>query len=394
MISFIDPVVTLVAVVLLVPVATLSLQIFAAVLLRPRKQELSDLRPSVAVLVPAHDESKMIGATVRALLPQIHPGDRLVVVADNCTDDTAEIAERLGAKVIVRDDPERRGKGFALARGIEFLAASGPPDVVVFVDADCQALSGSVARLAALAHSTGRPVQGDYVLTAEGSNMLSVRFGEFALRLRNRVRPLGCLNMGLPCPLTGSGMAIAWRTLTQISLASDNIVEDLALGVDLALAGAPPLFCPSAGISSSLPASDNGRDTQRKRWEQGHLTMIGRYAPRLLWQGFVKRQWTLAAVALDICVPPLALLSTMLFGAWVLSAFWWLIGGSPLPFRILFVAQALLCVSIFVTWWTNGRDLISSSELAYIPVYVFRKIPLYAGLILGKRIGWVRTDRS
>jgi cellulose synthase/poly-beta-1,6-N-acetylglucosamine synthase-like glycosyltransferase len=316
------------------------------------------------------------------------------VVADNCTDDTAEIAERLGAEVMGRHDPDRRGKGFALACGIEGLARSGPPQVVVFVDADCQTRAGSITDLANLAHASGRPVQGDYVLTAAASNALGVRFAEFALRLRNRVRALGCLNMGLPCALTGSGMAIAWPALTRINLATDNIVEDLALGVDLALAGTPPLYCPSAIISSPLPASGSGRNTQRKRWEQGHLAMIGRYAPRLLWRAFVDRRWILAAVALDMCVPPLALLSAMLVGASLLSGLWWLMGGSPLPFVLLLFAQALLCVSIGATWWTNGRDLISPWELAYIPVYILRKIPLYAGLVLGKRIPWVRTDRN
>jgi cellulose synthase/poly-beta-1,6-N-acetylglucosamine synthase-like glycosyltransferase len=389
-----DSISTVVAFVLFIPVALLLLQVCAAVALRTPPQLTPALRPCLAVLVPAHDEAKMIERTLRTLLPQLEFGDRLLVVADNCTDDTAEIAKCLGAEVVVRDETVRRGKGFALAYGVGCLARTGHPEVVVIVDADCQVAAGAIQELAVLAHATGRPVQGDYVFTSGGSSALSMRFSEFALRLKNHVRALGSLNMGLPCPLTGSGMAIPWSSLRDIELSTANIVEDLALGIDLALAGTPPLFCPTALISSPLPSSDAGRITQRKRWEQGHLAMIKHYAPLLLWRGLVRRRWTLFAVALDMCVPPLALLSVTLISASLLSAVWWLIGGAFFPFTLLLIAQTLLCVSIGLAWWAYGRHLLSPWEITYIPIYVLKKIPLYIGLILGKRIQWVRSDRS
>ena len=86
---------TVVALVLLVPAGVLLIQVLAAVL--PERSDnaraaLPALRPQVAVLVPAHDEAVGIGATLRSLLAQLAPGDRLLVVADNCSDDTAAIA--------------------------------------------------------------------------------------------------------------------------------------------------------------------------------------------------------------------------------------------------------------------------------------------------------------
>ena len=66
-------------------------------------------RPRVAVLVPAHDEQAGVGATVAGLLPQIAAGDRLIVIADNCSDGTAAAARAAGAAVIERQDPDRRG---------------------------------------------------------------------------------------------------------------------------------------------------------------------------------------------------------------------------------------------------------------------------------------------
>ena len=77
---------------------------------------------------------------------QLEPGDRLLVVADNCTDHTAAVARAAGAEVLERRDAERRGKGYALAAGVDTLRA-GPPDVVVIVDADCRPAAGAIDRL-------------------------------------------------------------------------------------------------------------------------------------------------------------------------------------------------------------------------------------------------------
>src|SRR5437899_2040248 len=69
----------------------------------------------VAVLVPAHDEARGIAATLATIAPQLRAGDRVVVVADNCTDDTAEMARAAGADVFERADSVHVGKSFAIA---------------------------------------------------------------------------------------------------------------------------------------------------------------------------------------------------------------------------------------------------------------------------------------
>src|SRR5690606_34058067 len=92
-------------------------------------------------------------------LPTMPEGGRVLVVADNCSDATAAVARRLGAEVVERFDAQQRGKGFALDCGLQALA-DAPPDVVVFLDADCQAAPDLVTLLSAAAIHTGRPVQG------------------------------------------------------------------------------------------------------------------------------------------------------------------------------------------------------------------------------------------
>ena len=128
----------------------------------------------------------------------------MIVIADNCRDETAALALRAGACVLERRHPERFGKGYALAAGVEFTHTD-PPSVVLVVDADTRPGEGLVATLATLAHATGRPVQAAYTLEPPRDAWLGARLSAFAFRLRNQVRPRGLARLGLPCGLTGSG---------------------------------------------------------------------------------------------------------------------------------------------------------------------------------------------
>src|SRR5436305_9333357 len=155
-----DALLLLVALGLLVPLAVLTAECLAA--LGPPPPTPSRPRPRCAVLVPAHDEEAGLPAALVSLRPHLLPGDRLLVVADNCADGTAAAARVAGAEVAERTDPVCRGKSYALAFGVEQLTAD-PPDVVVVVDADCRLGDGCLDRLVRAA-ATGRPAQAAYAL--------------------------------------------------------------------------------------------------------------------------------------------------------------------------------------------------------------------------------------
>ncbi len=258
---------------LLVPVSVLFVQVLAALPAYQPRAMPSGRRPSVAVLVPAHNEALMIADTLRAIVPQLVAGDRLLVVADNCSDDTAKIAVAAGAEVIERFDSERRGKGYALDFGVRHLERN-PPEVVLIIDADCAIDSGAIDRLARLCLETGRPVQALYLMHSPEGAGLKTRIAEFAWLVKNHVRALGFHRLGLPCQLMGTGMAFPWAAISTAALASGHIVEDLKLGIDLARAGTPALFCPEARVTSYFPATAEGIAGQRTRWEHGHLGVI------------------------------------------------------------------------------------------------------------------------
>jgi cellulose synthase/poly-beta-1,6-N-acetylglucosamine synthase-like glycosyltransferase len=382
---------------LLVPCLVLLGQCLAAALPAPRPRPVTGgVRPRTAIVIPAHDEAAGIGATVAGLLPELGPGDRLIVVADNCTDATAEVARAAGATVIERSDRERRGKGFAIAHALEHLDAD-PPQVVVLVDADCRlSPTGGVARLAELAHRRHRPVQAEYLLSATPAASPLGVVGGLAVLVRNRVRPRGMARLGLPCQLTGSGMAFPWQVLRHAPETGSNLVEDLVMGLQMALAGDPPLGCPEVQISSELPEGDQAARKQRRRWEHGQLATLVKYGPRLILAGVARARLDLIGLGLDLIVPPLALLVMMLGSftsfATVTSVMGW---TAWLPALVGFGAFGALSLAVGAAWLKFGRQTLPFRFLVVVPFYVLWKVPLYLSLFFGgKQRTWERTARK
>src|SRR5947207_6900556 len=130
--------------------------------------------------------------------------------------------------------------------------------------------------------------------------------------VKNLVRPLGLDRLGLPVPLTGTGMALPRSVLRHVSLASGNLVEDMQLGLDLALAGCAPKLCLDAQVIGRLPSDTQAALGQRRRWEHGHLRTILVQVPRLLCLGLVRLRPAAWAMALDLIVPPLSHLLVLL----------------------------------------------------------------------------------
>ena len=131
-----------------IPVIVFFLEILAATILPKRESSILPIhgdRGHTAVLVPAHNEGVGLLPTIRDIKAQLRSGDRLLVVADNCTDDTAAVATAAEAEVVERNDREKVGKGYALDWGIRYLGLN-PPETVIIVDADCRLAEGAIDR--------------------------------------------------------------------------------------------------------------------------------------------------------------------------------------------------------------------------------------------------------
>ena len=376
--------------VLVVPALVLLVEIVAA---RPgvdRAEEPTGLPIGpIAVLMPAHDEAEGIAASIASLMPQLRAIDRLLVVADNCSDGTAAVARDVGAEVIERHDPARRGKGYALDFGVRHLGQRSPA-VVIVVDADCVVAVRGLERLASCALRRDRPAQALYLMRgADGG--LRARIAEFAWIVRNHVRPLGAQWLGFGCQLMGTGMAFPWPVIEAAPLASGQLVEDLQLGLDLAAAGAAPVFCPEARVTSSFPAQPDATASQRTRWEHGHLSVIASQGPRLLGLALVRRRPALLALTLDLCVPPLASLVLMLAALIVLGVVVAALGGPAAPWIVASLSLIGVAAAVLLAWARFGRSVVSLGELLGSPAYAVAKVPMYARLLRNRQAEWIRT---
>lgn len=397
MVTLISFVLTLFAVVLAIAVLIFFVEVVAAIALpqpnypSPRSKN-SHLR--VAVLVPAHDEGSVLLPTLADIKRQMRVGDRLIVIADNCSDDTAIVAKTAGAEVISRDDPERKGKGYALAWGLRHLALE-PPDVVIVIDADCRVPDSALDQLAATCAATDRPVQSLSAMVTRSESPINSRVAEFAWHVKNYVRPSGLAKLGLPCQLMGTGMAFPWNLINTVDLASGSIVEDLKLGLDLARAGSPPFYCPFPGVISDFPFTVEGATSQRLRWEHGHIKTILTTVPGLLIVAVARADFNLAILALDAAVPPLSLLGLLVIGMLGIAGLATLLGISATAMLVSLSSFFALMAAVFFSWLRYGQGILPPrSTLSIIP-YVFGKFPLYGKILLRKSSSqWVRTDRG
>ncbi len=317
-------------------------------------------------------------------------GDRLVVVADNCSDNTADIARTEGAEVVERQNRLERGKGYALDAGVKYLSQM-PPIIVIIIDADCHIGSGTLDYLASLVAAHKCPAQALYLQVAPPGSTHSLATAEFAYLVKNYVRPLGLSRLGLPCQLMGSGMAIPWALLQDLELASGHKVEDVKFSLELARKGYAAKFCEQALVTSYFPYSNEGIETQRRRWESGHLSVvadaIGAIARPTNWAKF-----DYMVLLLDILVPPLTLLCVASFAVTFFCGLLAL-GGVALPLWIALANSSILLFSVGFVWAVHGRAVLPLRSLLQVPLYALSKIRLYPKLSVGSEV-WVRTDRK
>jgi exopolysaccharide biosynthesis WecB/TagA/CpsF family protein len=380
---------------LLLPVLVFCVQCTAALL--PRRRRAADpanaaRRLRVAVIMPAHNEALGIGEAIDAIRPQLGEGDRLLVVADNCDDDTAAISEARGAEVVVRHDAGRRGKGYALDFGLRRLELDAP-DVVIVLDSDCIADQNMVSALIEQVAATNRPAQAIYLMERPTDPKPRDTVSALAFLVKNLVRPRGLARLGLPCLLTGTGMAFPWQVIRRAELASGNIVEDMQLSIDLTLAGHAPLLCADARVSGRLPRAGQAAKQQRTRWEHGHMQTAARNLPRLIAAGLARLNHEVLSVALDLSVPPLSLLVGALTAATALAAGAMFAGAHWMTPAALACGLSAVAGCVMLAWARFGRDSLPATALLASPLYLAGKLPIYLAYPFHRERQWIRTDR-
>ncbi len=380
----------LATILLLIPVGVICIECLAWLLPKTWKrtkkvvqQHLHEREP-LMVLIPARDEESCLAQTLRSVKSQLRADDQILVVADNCVDRTADIAREEGAEVVERLAPLEPGKGHALSFGVEHLKNTRRmPRVTIFIDADCLVEAGAIEALAARVIAIGRPVQAIYLPDQPvGSRTWQSLFSELVVLTRNGIRPGGANRMGLPCLVTGSGMAFPWHVLSAAKLSSGNRVEDMRLGINLALAGCPAAFCDKARVVAQPRSGEHVARMQQTPWRQGHLMTVLRQAPRLVSAGFHKRKIAPMTLALDLCVPQLSVLAALILATLVASVGAAIFArGSWRPAEVLACGSVLLFFSLTIGCAKFGRASLPAATVRTLLMDLWEKLSIYLSIV-------------
>lgn len=342
------------------------------------------------VIVPAHDEQRLIAATVGSLRNVDYPPERVRVhvIADNCTDATAPVAHQSGAIVHERDDPARPGKGPALEWAIDRLRAAGQlGDIVVFVDADTTVdpafLRGIDRQLAAGA----TVVQGHYAVRSEGASAV-VGFRAAAMAARTYLRPLGRTAIGGSAGLHGNGMAFRAEVLGERRW-SEHLTEDVELYLELLMAGTRVAFAPDAMVEAEMPDTLASATSQNERWERGRLDLARRFVPALLRRsitGGPAGRIAYLDAAIDQLIPPLSVVVSGAIGWGALAGARSLLFGGRRAATDVILASATVAVV--------AAHVVVSLRLTKAPRSTYRALLLAPRMVVWKLALWLRVLRS
>lgn len=359
---------------------------------QPRRDpEAPPLR--IALVIPAHNESAHIGGILDSAQALEYPAERrgIIVIADNCTDDTAERARAAGAQVLERHAPTQRGKGQALDWLIQTHGELlGAYDAVALVDADMRIHPDFLRELSASFNA------GPDILVVQASNAVSnpgaswrTAIGFAAFSVINHLRPAGRCRLGGTAELKGSGMAFRTPTLRHYGWPAHSLTEDIEFSKTLLLDGILVHYNPHARVESGLPLNRAQADIQQRRWEGGKARLFRDALPRFARKALTG-QWRYIDALLDLLVPPLSLYAALLAAALLLSLL-----AHPAITAILAASAAALAFTVASALLQRRAPAAVWLRLAAAPLFVAWKIPLQARALLARDAGgWQRTPRD
>ncbi len=345
------------------------------------------------VIVPAHDEEAGIVRTVASLLAMDWPRDRfrVLVVADNCNDATAAVARAAGARVLERNNPTLRGKGYALAFAFESSMRDGFASAVVVVDADAEVSANLLEAFAVRIERGARAIQAQYgILNPWASwrtQLITIAKGAFHV-VRSRARE----RLRLSCGIRGNGWCVTHGLLRELPYRYFSLTEDVEYGIALGMAGCRVEYAWEAHADADMAASEKTARSQRQRWEQGRFQLVRSRTGPLLAAAIRRRSLLCLDLAADLIVPPLSYLALniVLLGLASMALSLW-DPSAPLWAWWALACAAALMLHVLRGWQLSGMGIRGLAALAHVPGFILWRL----WLLLGRKTSeWVRTERE
>ncbi|MDH4099357.1 MAG: glycosyltransferase family 2 protein [Nitrospirota bacterium] len=366
---------------------------------RPRKSNTSN-QPTdcqFIILIPAHNEegniSKTLLSCARLDYPESHY--KVCVVADNCSDRTAEIVRQHGVLCLERYDDIKRGKGYALEWAIDQLKDN--IDAFVILDADCMLEQNALKVFAASFAKGAGAVQSRYVVANPDESPLSYAQA-VGNTIENDLFYASKSRLGLAILLRGTGMAIKKAVLSEHPWGAHSIVEDVEYSIGLIRHGVRVDFSSETQVLSDFPATVGQLTVQRKRWATGNLNLGKTQALGLMRDGLVKKNLQLfdAGWTLLVLSRPLLILFLAIAAVASITSFCF----APTQFSLILLLGSLGFIALNIVYFSVGIAVLGLSFkrlglLLRTPFTVARLIGItLAGLMDINNNAWARTPRN
>lgn len=370
-----------------------------------RRHEDKIMTPSkkFAVIVAAHNEHNVVGQLIKNLHDLNYPKELydIYVIADNCSDDTAAIARSEGAIVCERFDSQKKSKGYALEWMFERLFAMEREgkiyDAVAIFDAD------NLVHPQFLMEMNNRLLKGDRIIQGflDAKNPYDTWVaGTFAIAfwVIDHVSHLAKTNIGLSAVLGGTGMCITIDVLKKYGWRATCLTEDMEFTMKSLAEGIKTTWAHDAIVYDEKPLTFKQSWTQRKRWAQGQFDVAHRFIPKMLVEGWRRRDIRIWDGCIYLLQPHFLMLSAFfIVVSYVQLAFEpfytniWSILPSTLMTAIM-IGQYLLPMIILIK---VRAKLKSWFYLLLYPVFIYTWLPIiFIGFIKRNDHEWSHTQHT
>ena len=358
-----------------------------------------------AVLIAARNEQAVISNLIESIKKQNYPKELydIYVIADNCTDNTAECAKRAGAEVFERNDLSHIGKGFALNFGFKNLVMLGKfsdYDGFFVFDADNLLDKNYISEMNRAFASGYRIVTSyrnsknyDTNWISAGSSLWFLREAKFINNSR--------MILGLSCAVSGTGFLVSREIIEQNhGWKYYLLTEDIEFSIDSVIRDEKIGYAQNAMLYDEQPITFRQSWNQRIRWAKGFFQVFSVYGRRLFFSIFKNKSFSSYDMLMTI-VP--AMLFTVIgavlnFTILIISLF-----NLPLMqsiarasatafFMTLFNFYSILLFFAAITTATEWKNITAkpSKKILYVftfPLFIFTYIPISI-CALFKKIEW------
>ena len=358
-----------------------------------------------AVLISARNEENVIANLVNSIHHQDYPRELvdIYVIADNCTDSTAERAREAGANVFVRENLELIGKGYALDYAITRIFNEKGEDFYdgFFVfDADNILDTGYITEMNRTFSDGYRIITSYRNSTNYGTNWVTSGYALWYIRESQYVNHSRML-LGSGCAVNGTGFLVSSEVLKE----SDGwkyhlLTEDIEFSIAKAIDGERIAFCPDALLYDEQPQTFKQSVKQRLRWARGFLQVFYHYGFKLVKKLFSKNFWTcydmlMTIMPVNVIMLVLGITSAISFSYEIANgamAWWeplWSLGQWCGRMYAMFFIMGLVAVI------TESKRIHTSTtnRMKYLftfPLFQFTYMPVSV-LAIFKRVRWEPT---